>query len=129
MSKINLIQASEFRPVFEHSWRPVMLQGEAIPPLLRNLPEDIGWGIIASGEIMATEPYSSRRIRQGRLVGGIDVYRHSPDDPVAFNKDWYAVVASDAHPETLFVEGPWKNGEHWLDEIPARYSGVKVILL
>jgi hypothetical protein len=62
---------------------------------------------------------------EGALVGGIDVYRYAPDDPVALNKDWYAVhAASDG---VLRVHGPIRNAEHWLNEVPARYKGIEVL--
>lgn len=61
------------------------------------------------------------------MKGGIDVWRDAPDDPVAYNKDWYAVLASAAEPEIMFVDGPHKDGEHWSDEIPPRYVDIKVI--
>lgn len=55
----------------------------------------------------------------------MDIYRHAADDPVPLNKDWYAIVLSD-DPNVLVVDGPYKDSEHWLSEIPTRYEGAKV---
>jgi hypothetical protein len=128
MSNIKFIPVSDFEPVFERQWRPVVLQGQALPPRFRSLPDALGCEFIASGERLATTPYPSRRLRNARLVGGIDVYRDAPDDPVALNKDWYAVLAVDSHPDLLFVERR-RDSEHWIDERPARYDGIEVIIL
>ena len=62
-----------------------------------------------------------------QLVGGIDVYRHSPDDPLPFNKDWYAVVTHPDDPIMLLVDGPQKDAEHWLESIAERYEGLEIL--
>ena len=62
-------------------------------------------------------------------VGGIEVYRNSPDDPVRYNKDAY-VILNDLpqldDSSILRVLGPQEESsdpEHWLDEIPDRLKG------
>ncbi len=107
----------EFRDVQDRDWEPVELIGEAVPRFLAGIPRNVACRFLASGQ----HNYAA----EGALIGGIDVYRHAPDDPVALNKDWYAVRAnSDA---TLRVEGPFRDAEHWLDEVPARYDGIQVL--
>lgn len=96
---------------------PVELAGEAVPRFLARIPRTVAYRFLASGQ----HDYSS----EGALIGGIDVYRHAPDDPVAFNKDWYAVRATGDR--TLRVEGPFRDAEHWLDEVPRRYQGIEVL--
>jgi hypothetical protein len=61
------------------------------------------------------------------LIGGIDVYRNSPDDPVALNKDWYAVVTIADTDSMLLVRGPVHDSEHWLNEIPERLKGASIV--
>jgi hypothetical protein len=60
-------------------------------------------------------------------AGGIDVYRNSRDDPVELNKDWYAVVAIPGTDTMFLVEGPFKDDEHWLNEIPKRLRGAEIL--
>lgn len=123
MGKIKTLVVAEFEEVFERGWRPVVLVGEALPGFTKSIPAHC---IIASGELSSAELYSSYRV-SGRLVGGIDVYRDSPDDPVPLNKDWYAVVACTDRPSVLLVDGPLKDGEHWLDKIPERYAQAEIV--
>jgi hypothetical protein len=123
MGRVKEILISEFEEVFQRNWEPVVLVGDALPGFTKSIPACC---IIASGEISFSGLYSSQRTR-GRLVGGIDVYRHSPDDPVPLNKDWYAVVASGDNPSVLLVDGPLKDSEHWLGEIPQRYARAELV--
>lgn len=57
----------------------------------------------------------------------MDVYRNAPDDPVPFNKDWYAVVAHPDDPTMLLVDGPQKDAEHWLESISERCTGIEIL--
>ncbi len=107
----------EFSEVQDRDWTSVELVGDAVPRFLSGIPRNVAHRFLASGQ----HNYST----EGALVGGIDVYRHAPDDPVALNKDWYAVRASgDA---TLRIEGPFRDAEHWLDEVPERYDRIEVL--
>lgn len=107
----------EFSDVQDRDWTPVELVGDAVPRFLSGIPRNVAHRFLASGHHDCST--------EGTLVGGIDVYRHAPDDPVALNKDWYAVRASgDAR---LRVEGPFKDAEHWLDEVPERYRHIEVL--
>jgi hypothetical protein len=126
MPKRKYIHTKDFNIVFAEDWKPVVLKGEAMPAFARAIPDAIRCCIIASGQYINTRPYSSRLVSSGYLVGGMDIYRHAPDDPVPLNKDWYAIVSSD-DPDVLVVDGPYKDNEHWLSNIPSRYQGAKVI--
>jgi hypothetical protein len=107
----------EFSDVQDRDWTPVELVGNAVPRFLSGIPRNVAYRFLASGQ----HNYST----EGALVGGIDVYRHAPDDPVALNKDWYAVRANgDA---TLRIEGPFRDTEHWLDKVPERYDCIEVL--
>lgn len=44
------------------------------------------------------------------------MYRYSPDDPVALNRDWYPVISSAS-----------SDSDHWLDKIPERLRGAEVL--
>ena len=125
--RLKTMLKTEFDTVFERQWRPVILEGEAQPSFLRAIPEPIRCGIIASGQYLTRVYEAADFIGGSNIVGGIDVYRHSPDDPVALNKDWYAVLPSTEDPTVLLIDGPHKDHEHWIDEIPRRYAGAEVI--
>lgn len=127
MSRRKKIRRAEFEAVFLEDWEPVTLQGDAIPSFARRLAGEVACTFIASGQTLASTPYALPGVPGATLVGGIDVWRDSPDDPVAFNKDWYAVLASEADPEVLFVDGPQRDSEHWRNAIPSRYQGIKLI--
>jgi hypothetical protein len=63
----------------------------------------------------------------GYNVGGIDLFRNDPKDyPYAINKDVYPIV-SGINPSGCIAQGPFKDSEHWITQLPARYSGIPVV--
>lgn len=112
-----------FQPIMEAHWEPLELTGDLLPDFAASIPADKRYRILASGESNAWA-----RENNPPLVGGFDVYRHSPDDPVRYNKDWYAVVDPGSDSDHLIVQGPQRDREHWLNEIPARYDGVRILV-
>jgi len=124
--RVKTMPKTEFDAVFEREWQPVILAEDAQPSFLRAIPEPVRFCFIASGQYLASAYEEADLNRESDIVGGIDVYRRSPDDPVLFNKDWYAVRLS-SDPNFLLVDGPHKDREHWINEIPGRYAGAEVI--
>lgn len=127
--RVKTVPRVDFEPVMEFQWKPVELSDESWPDFARSIPPQTRYRFLASGEANNATPYSSNEITSGFLVGGFDVYRHSPDDPVRFNKDRYAVVDPGNGADTFLVDGPYKDHEHWLDEVPRRYDGAPVLTL
>jgi len=126
--KLKLMPAAEFEAVKERNWTPVKLVGDALPSWMANIPESVMAETMASGTgVIPARPYASEQIPSGQLIGGMDIYRNSPDDPVPFNKDWYAVVAHPDDPIMLLVDGPHKDAEHWLESIAERCEGLEVL--
>lgn len=119
----------QFNEVLKRDWVPVELVGDAIPTWATGIPKEILGRIHASGtgSIVSSAAYKSASIPSGDLIGGIDIYRLAPDDPVNFNKDWYAVVRCENDPTMLLVDGPIKDAEHWLNEIPKRLKGAEIL--
>lgn len=113
----------------KREWTPVKLVGEALPRWMDNMPDSIFATALASGtcNVVQSQPYQSVQIPSGQLIGGMDIYRHSPDDPVPFNKDWYAVVRTADDAAILLVDGPQKDAEHWLSDIATRCKGLEVL--
>lgn len=127
--KLKLMPAAEFEAVMERNWTPVKLVGKALPSWMDGIPDTVMAATLASGvcRVGAAHPYSSAKIPSGLLIGGMDVYRHSPDDPVPYNKDWYAVVAQLGDPTMFLVDGPQKGAEHWLESIAERCEGLEIL--
>jgi hypothetical protein len=127
--KIKRMPLHEFKDVLGRNGTPVRLVGDAIPEWARGIPESLLVCVCASGVVDMPEnaDYTSKLIRAGKLTGGIDVYRYSPDDPVDFNKDWYAVVRGDDDAQILLVDGPIKDGEHWLNSISERLRDIEIL--
>lgn len=126
--KIKKMPLDQYQEVLGREWLPVQLFEDAIPDWAKTIPKEILGAIFASGtrSVSGIASYQSQLIPSGELIGGFDVYRKAPDDPVEFNKDWYAVVRCEDDPTILLVDGPFKDAEHWLDEIPKRLNGVEV---
>lgn len=129
MKRIKLMEASEFDEVRKRNWQPVLLVGNAVPRCLRGVPTEMVYCVAASGDYIPENVRFNRFVGEREVVGGIDVYRRSPDDPVPLNKDWYAVTKSrgSSTSDCVFLEvrGPFKDAEHWLVETPSRLSGVR----
>lgn len=117
----------KFEDVMKNKWNPVKLEEGSIPFFLENIPTDILNSIYASGDSITGIAYYDKITPSGDFIGGIDVYRNAPDDPVNLNKDWYAVISMPKDKTRLLIKGPIKDHEHWLDDIPDRLKGVKVL--
>lgn len=117
----------QFREVLKRKWVPVKLVGDALPNFVKGIPEEILELVVASGSLADSFSNESERILSEQLIGGIDVYRKAPDDPVEYNKDWYSVVTDLNQDNMVLIKGPIKDHEHWLDEIPYRFEGIEVL--
>lgn len=125
--KVKEICRAQFEAVFAEDWKPFFLEGDAMPNFAKSVPGAKRCCVLASGQYFNSVPYPIAQAPDGRIVGGFDVWRNSPDDEEPLNKDWYRVIESPSKPEILFVEGPHKDSEHHFHRIPERYQGAKVI--
>lgn len=107
----------EFAPVQALEWNPVELMSGAWPTWMGRMSPDLVHKVVASGTLNTSSALSG-------VIGGIEVFRNSSDDPVPFNKDVYQVTPN---PSGLTVQGPYKDEEHWPNEIPTRFSGIRSI--
>lgn len=117
----------QFHEIQKRKWEPVKLIGDAIPDFLMSAPEGLIHSVYASGTVISEHLYNET-LTLGNHIGGIEVYRNAPDDPVNLNKDVYAVFANTENDLMLLVYGPMKDKEHWIDEIPDRLDGVDILL-
>ena len=127
--RVKLMQEEEFKQVLSLNWKPVELIGEAVPEFLRGIPDHLSPRIYASGSIDQSYLTGENPIPSGMIIGGIDVYRDAPDDPVNLNKDWYPVIIAPGYQGYFLVKGPLKDHEHWLNEIPEHLRGAVVLLV
>jgi hypothetical protein len=125
--RIKKMPEDQFNDIRELNWIPVQLTDGVIPTFLKRIPSDKLHSDYASGGPYTDMVYSGGAIPAGELIGGIDVYRNSPDDPVALNKDWYAVIRTTEYDAVFLVVGPIKDNEHWLNEIPERLANVEIL--
>ena len=119
----------EYEGILQRNWAPVKLMGDAQPTWMRNIPPDVVNSVYASGSQMFAPRPNIAMLPSGDLIGGIDIYRNAPDDPKRLNKDWYAIIANKQHDDMLLVCGPYKDNEHWIDEIPECLKGAEILLV
>lgn len=105
---------------------PVQFTPETIPACLSGIPSDILCSVYGSVSPSQATPYYDCDNRIGDLIGGVDVYRYSPDDPVPLNRDWYPLVQLDDDSCCYLLDGPKKPPDHWLEEIPGRLKGARI---
>jgi hypothetical protein len=125
--KVKRMPYEQFDQVMQREWAPVQLMGTAIPGFLANIPTAILHSVYGSATSTPSVAYNDPRIPSAELLGGIDVYRYAADDPVELNKDWYAVVTIPNSESMLLVTGPFKDAEHWLNDIPNRLKGAEIL--
>ena len=117
----------EFVAVMQRNWSPIELGGEAIPRWMGGLPSTLVHSVYASGSPIAGLSYSDSEVASADLMGSIGVYRYSPDDPVALNRDWYPTITLASSDSMLLVRDPISDSDHWLNKIPERLRGAEVL--
>jgi hypothetical protein len=116
----------EFVSIQKFDWSPVCVAGDAKSSWTKNIPPAVLNSVFASGSSASGISIYDRVKGSAFVVGGIENIRNAPDDPVPFNKDCYNVI-SGWNSSGLVVQGPYKDHEHWLSGIPARFHGVPTI--
>jgi len=125
--RINKMPRPEIEAVMQRNWSPAKLEGEAIPQWMEGLPSSLVHSVYASGSPIPGLSYSDSEVASTDLMGRIEVYRYSPDDPVALNRDWHPIITLASSDSMLIVRGPISDSDHWLDRIPERLRGAEVL--
>jgi hypothetical protein len=90
--RIKKMPRPKFEDVMQRNWSPVKLEGEAIPQWMEGLPSTLVHSGYAGGSPIPGLSCSDSDVASADLIGSIKVYRYSPDDPVALNRDWYPII-------------------------------------
>lgn len=111
----------------QRNWSPVKLEGEAIPQWPEGLPSTLVHSVYASGSPIPGLSSSDSDVASANLMGSIEVYRYSPDDPVTLNRDWYPIITFAPSDSMLLVRGPISDSDLWFDKIPEHLRGAEVL--
>lgn len=111
--------------ILNQNWVRYEIVNHSLFPGLDSIPSGVVAHVYFSGSFSANAPYSSSAVSSATLIGGAEIFRNSPDDPVKYNKDTYAIVMIPGS-GYIYVDGPFKDHEHWIDEIPNRFAGTQI---
>ena len=121
------ITKQEFNKIQNKNWAPVILEDNDIPSILSGIPKEKLCLIVGSGSAATKNPEADGNLTLPNQVGGIDVYRYAEEkDDAELNKDWYRIVENPDNPDSLYLIGPIRDHEHWIDDIPERLVVAKV---
>lgn len=119
--RTKIMNPAEFDKILRLDWEPEVMDQAEWPSWLKGIPEEKVYAVLASGSNTNLPPERDGNVTAHGQIGGIDVYRYAePTDGVAFNKDWYRVIRDPSDPQHLYVVGPIRDNEHYLDELPER---------
>ena len=121
---------NEFEPISELLWVPVVLAGERRPEWMGGIPEEKVELVLASGTFIDPRIVQAHGATISGVVGGMDIYRYDQKDEAKgypINKDHYLIVLDPLTDDALLVLGPYKDHEHWLEELPNLPSGITII--
>lgn len=125
--RLKKMPEAEFLEIMDRKWAPVELIGDALPTWMENIPRNVINCVYASGIDFPSDMPVENPLPSSDLVGGIDIYRNAPDDPVRLNKDWYSVIRDPESEKMLLVAGPYIDHEHWINDIPERLNGAEIL--
>jgi hypothetical protein len=66
---------------------------------------------------------------QETVMGGLDVFRDSRNhqEGVNWNIDHYVIIRDTVNGGALLMYGPFRDHEHWINEIPKRLKNVEIL--
>jgi hypothetical protein len=118
---------AESEAAMQRNWLPAKLEGEAIPQWLEGLPSTLVHSVYAGGIPIPGLCCSDSDVASADLMGSIEVYRYSPDNLVALNRDWHPIIKFASSDSMLLLRGPISDSDHWLDKIPDRLRGAEIL--
>ena len=121
---------TEFAKIAERKWVPTVLIGEGRPSWMLGIPGEKLAMTLASGTFIDPRIVEHDGITYSGVVGGMDIYRHDANDVskgFPINKDHYIIVLDPANDNALLVNGPLKDNEHWLVNLPNLPENITII--
>lgn len=121
---------TEFAKIAERKWVPTILIGEGRPNWMLGIPDEKLAMTLASGTFIDPRIVEHDGITYSGVVGGMDIYRHDGNDVskgFPINKDHYIIVLDPANENALLVNGPLKDNEHWLGNLPNLPENITII--
>ena len=104
-------------------WIPYKIDMDTLPDWMKNIPKEKLHSVYISGSTNAI------KTDKGEEIGGIDIFRKAEEDPVNYNKDHMIIIRDEESDDMLLVLGPFKDHEHWINEIPDRLKNAEIIRL
>lgn len=124
--RIKKVPREVFDEIASLRWEPVQFTPETMPECLSDIPSKVLCCAFGSISPSQATPYPKCGLLIGDLIGGVDVYRYSPEDPVPLNRDWYALVKPYDDSRYYLLDGPRKPHNHWLEKIPATLRNARI---
>ncbi|MCZ7550954.1 MAG: hypothetical protein M5U11_17645 [Anaerolineales bacterium] len=121
---------TEFAKIAERKWVPTLLIGDGRPNWMLGIPDEKLAMTLASGTFIDPRIVEHDGITYSGVVGGMDIYRHDTNDVskgFPINKDHYIIVLDPANDNALLVNGPLKDNEHWLGNLPNLPENIIII--
>lgn len=115
------MSVAEFTAVAQGNWVPYNVTEAPRPEWTRNIPEERVSLILASGSWIPAQVVNDYGRTFSEVIGGIDLYRSDEQDAAKgykYNKDHYIVMRHPTNDERLLIDGPNKDDEHWINELP-----------
>lgn len=104
-------------------WIPAQYMADSYPEWMQNIPKEKIHSVYASASSIPSMSDDGRTI-----VGGMDIFRYAePRDQVLLNKDHVLIVQDGDGKDKFLIDGPYKDHEHWINDIPKRLIGANLI--
>ena len=112
--RVKRMKREEFSKLIRrYQWAPRRLAESQYPELFKNIPSEKVLWVAVSG--------SFEDIREEDRIGGVSIFRWDERDlgkGSPFNKDQYYVMMDNENSNYVIVEGPFRDQEHWLSDLP-----------
>ncbi len=134
--RVKKMDIAEYQEILARNLTPVRIDEGSLPEWMTNIPKELIHGVYASGTLSRESGIllDDSPVPSGTVIGGMDVYRKVPGESkkegeTDLNKDWYPVIKLPGEEGKLVVAGPYRDIEHWVDEVPSRLEGAEVVLI
>ncbi len=124
-----IVESTIITDIAARDWIPYRILSGNLFPGIGSIPSHLIHAVYASGNMFSTATYRSEVIPSGKLIGAAEIYRYGFGDPVRFNKDVYALVRLPSSGFMVYADGPFRDHEHWINEIPQRLNEAEIYIV